>query len=227
MSGSSLAATTGIAAGVLLLATATAGFHDLAGLRPALTSNRDPGSAREPRSANRAGQSSGSRFPPRFNPATGERIEFTSVHEGRRRSMAGTFQLDGACQAVPSPSTSIPTRRSVSRLSLARRTSHLTARSTSPEQVEAVVVPAGVPHSEGNRGSVEIEGVVELRPALHSKEFHEAVAGLVADGKTDTAGRPQESPAARCHLLALPPRKQGHLTAYLGPEPPAPATVGA
>ena len=34
MSGSSLAATTGIAAGVLLLATAAAGFHDLAGLRP-------------------------------------------------------------------------------------------------------------------------------------------------------------------------------------------------
>ncbi len=34
MSGSALAATTGIAAGVLLLATAAAGFHDLAGLRP-------------------------------------------------------------------------------------------------------------------------------------------------------------------------------------------------
>jgi hypothetical protein len=34
MSGSSLAATTGIAAGVVLLATAAAGFHDLAGLRP-------------------------------------------------------------------------------------------------------------------------------------------------------------------------------------------------
>lgn len=34
MSGSPLAATTGIAAGVLLLATAVAGFHDLAGLRP-------------------------------------------------------------------------------------------------------------------------------------------------------------------------------------------------
>jgi hypothetical protein len=33
MSGSPLAATTGIAAGVLLLATAAAGFHDLAGLR--------------------------------------------------------------------------------------------------------------------------------------------------------------------------------------------------
>lgn len=37
MSGSSLAATTGIAAGVLLLATAAAGFHDLAGLRTART----------------------------------------------------------------------------------------------------------------------------------------------------------------------------------------------
>jgi hypothetical protein len=34
MSGASLAATTGISAGVLLLVTAAAGFHDLAGLRP-------------------------------------------------------------------------------------------------------------------------------------------------------------------------------------------------
>ena len=34
MSGSALAATTGITAGVLLLATAAAGFHDLAAIRP-------------------------------------------------------------------------------------------------------------------------------------------------------------------------------------------------
>jgi len=34
MSGTALAATTGIAAGLLLLATAAAGFHDLAGFRP-------------------------------------------------------------------------------------------------------------------------------------------------------------------------------------------------
>jgi hypothetical protein len=34
MSGTSLAATTGLAAGVLLLGTATAGFHDLSNLRP-------------------------------------------------------------------------------------------------------------------------------------------------------------------------------------------------
>ena len=42
MSGSALAVTTGLAAGVVLLGTAAAGFHDLAGLRPA----RPPGPAR-------------------------------------------------------------------------------------------------------------------------------------------------------------------------------------
>jgi hypothetical protein len=39
MSGSALAATTGLAAGVLLLGTAAAGFHDLAGHRPGRSPN--------------------------------------------------------------------------------------------------------------------------------------------------------------------------------------------
>ncbi len=43
MSGSALAVTTGIAAGVLLLSTAAAGFHDLASVRPA----RQTGPARQ------------------------------------------------------------------------------------------------------------------------------------------------------------------------------------
>jgi hypothetical protein len=42
MSGSALAVTTGLAAGVVLLGTAAAGFHDLAGLCP----GRPPGPAR-------------------------------------------------------------------------------------------------------------------------------------------------------------------------------------
>jgi hypothetical protein len=42
MSGTALAVTTGIAAGLILLGTAAAGFHDLAGLRPV----RPPGPAR-------------------------------------------------------------------------------------------------------------------------------------------------------------------------------------
>jgi hypothetical protein len=46
MSGSALAVTTGLAAGVVLLGTAAAGFRDLAGLRPARRA--EPGSARRP-----------------------------------------------------------------------------------------------------------------------------------------------------------------------------------
>ena len=33
--------------------------------------------------------------------------------------------------------------------------------------------------------------VVELRPAQRTKEFHEAVAGLVADGRTTRRGAPK------------------------------------
>ena len=46
MSGTALAVTTGIAAGLVLLGTAAAGFHDLAGLRPARRAGS--GSARRP-----------------------------------------------------------------------------------------------------------------------------------------------------------------------------------
>ena len=54
-----------------------------------------------------------------------------------------------------------------------------------------MVVPAGVPHSEGNTGTADIEGTVELRPALLAKELHEAFAGLVADGNTTPRGAPK------------------------------------
>src|ERR1700722_1561083 len=46
---------------------------------------------------------------------------------------------------------------------------------------ETRVVPAGVRHSEWNPGTTSIEGVVELRPALRSKEMHEALAGLATE----------------------------------------------
>jgi hypothetical protein len=52
------------------------------------------------------------------------------------------------------------------------------------------IVP-GVPHSVRNPGSAEIDAIVECRPALQAKEFHEAVAGLVADGKTTPTGAPK------------------------------------
>jgi quercetin dioxygenase-like cupin family protein len=56
---------------------------------------------------------------------------------------------------------------------------------------ETLVVPIGVPHSEWNPGSVTIEGVVQLRPALHTKEMFEAFAGLGSEGKTTPRGAPK------------------------------------
>jgi mannose-6-phosphate isomerase-like protein (cupin superfamily) len=56
---------------------------------------------------------------------------------------------------------------------------------------ETIVVPAGVRHSESNPGTVEIRGVVELRPALHSRQMHEAFAGLASEGKTTPRGAPK------------------------------------
>src|SRR5205823_6960335 len=56
---------------------------------------------------------------------------------------------------------------------------------------QTIVVPAGVPHSVANPGPAQIDGIVERRPARQAKEFHEAVAGLVADGKTTPAGTPK------------------------------------
>ena len=57
---------------------------------------------------------------------------------------------------------------------------------------ETIVVPACLsPDSQGNPGAGEIEGIVELRPALLAKEFHEALAGRAADGKTTPRGAPR------------------------------------
>jgi hypothetical protein len=56
---------------------------------------------------------------------------------------------------------------------------------------ETIVVPIGARHSECNRGSVSIEGVVELRPALATRQMHEAFAGLASEGKTDARGAPK------------------------------------
>lgn len=88
---------------------------------------------------------------------------------------------------------------------------------------ETLVVPVGVRHAESNRGTVTIEGVVELRPGLRSKEMHEAFGGLASEGKTTSRGAPKNplqlgatlwyfrrenrvtSPPAWVQSLVLPP----------------------
>jgi mannose-6-phosphate isomerase-like protein (cupin superfamily) len=123
------------------------------------------------------------------NPATGERIQFTVVPDDgdedvvrfNWRSMPG-----GAITEHLHP-------HQEERFRITAGEAHFTLDGE-PRVVgagETIVVPVGVPHSEANRGSVEIEGVVELRPALHSREMHEAFAGLAADGKTTPRGAPK------------------------------------
>jgi quercetin dioxygenase-like cupin family protein len=128
-------------------------------------------------------------FRPFFNAATGEWIRFTTVAE------------DSDGEVVRFNWRSVPGGvitehihpRQEERFTISAGEAHFTVdgveRTVGAGQT--IVVPAGVRHSEGNLGSDEIEGVVELRPALHSREFHEAVAGLVADGKTTSRGAPK------------------------------------
>jgi len=58
------------------------------------------------------------------------------------------------------------------------------------EPGQIVIVPAGVPHSEGNTGTADVVGIVELRPALQSRQWHEALAGLAADFRCTPRGAP-------------------------------------
>jgi mannose-6-phosphate isomerase-like protein (cupin superfamily) len=129
------------------------------------------------------------RFRPFFNAATGEWVEFTAVPESggedivrlKWRSMPG-----GAITEHLHP-------HQEERFIITAGEGHFTLGDE--ERIvragETLVVPIGVRHSQANRGSAAVEGIVELRPALHSKEMFEAFAGLVADGGTTPRGAPK------------------------------------
>ena len=184
MSGSALAVTTGIAAGSCSWAPPRPAFTTSRGCDP----RARPGSARKPDEHAQADNSVAG-FRPFFNPATGEWINYTALAE----------DTDG--QLVRFTWRSVPGGvitehihpRQEERFTILAGEAHFTLNGEEhmAGAGETVVVPAGVPHSEGNPGPVEIEGVVELRPALRTKEWHEALAGLVADGKTTPRGAPR------------------------------------
>jgi mannose-6-phosphate isomerase-like protein (cupin superfamily) len=127
-----------------------------------------------------------SNFRPFFNPATGEWIEYTAVAE----TTDGEFVRFNWRSMPGGTITEHVHPNQEERFSIVAGEAHFTlaGEETTAGPGETFVVPAGVRHSEGNLGSVEIEGVVELRPALRTKEFHEAVAGLVTDGGTTPRG---------------------------------------
>jgi quercetin dioxygenase-like cupin family protein len=128
-------------------------------------------------------------YRPFFNPATGEWIAYTApapnddgtVFRFRWRSIPGA--------AITEHIHPYQEERFI----ITTGEAHFTLNGTQhvARAGETIVVPAGVRHSEGNSGTAEIEGVVELRPALLTKELHEAFAGLVADGGTTPRGAPK------------------------------------
>jgi hypothetical protein len=124
-------------------------------------------------------------FRPFSNPATSESITFITTPQ------------DGAEDVVrfhwrSLPGGSITEHRhphQEERFTISAGTAHFTVAG------EARVVGPGetivVRHSESNPGTLPVEGVVQLRPGLRSKEMHEAFGGLAVEGKTTSRGAPK------------------------------------
>jgi quercetin dioxygenase-like cupin family protein len=128
-------------------------------------------------------------FRPFFNPATGEWIEFTAVPEDGHGEL-----IRFSWRSVPGGVITEhvhPHQEERFMITAGEARFTLDGEERVARAGETIVVPAGVRHSEGNPGPDEIEAVVELRPALRTKQWHEALAGLVADGRTTSRGAPR------------------------------------
>ena len=129
------------------------------------------------------------RFRQFSNPATGESVQFTATPED-----AGEDVARFSWRSTPGGSiTEHVHPHQEERFTITGGEAHFTVggdhRVVGPG--ETLVVPMGVRHSESNPGSVAVEGVVELRPALHAKEMFEAFGGLGSEGKTTPRGAPK------------------------------------
>jgi len=128
-------------------------------------------------------------FRPFFNPATGELIRFTATADTTNGQLV-RFEWRSTPGGVMAEHVH---PRQEERFTITSGKAHFTVngQKRTVRAGETVIVPAGVPHSAGNAGTADIDGIVELRPALHSKEWHEALAGLAADFRTTPAGVPR------------------------------------
>src|ERR1700743_2381321 len=127
-------------------------------------------------------------FRPFFNPATGEWITYTAIAEDNHGQL-----VRFTWRSVPGGVVTEHIHpRQEERFTILSGEAHFTlnAQERIARAGDTVIVPAGVPHSEGNPGPAEIEGVVELRPALRAKELHESFDGVAADGTTTHRGAP-------------------------------------
>ncbi len=129
------------------------------------------------------------RFREFSNPATGETITFTATAQDGEEDLVRfnwRSQPGGAITEHLHP-------HQEERFTIVTGEAHFTVNGN--ERIvgpgETIVVPIGVRHSESNRGAMPIEGIVELRPGLRSKEMHEAFGGLASEGKTTSRGAPK------------------------------------
>jgi len=124
-----------------------------------------------------------------FNPATGESIEYTAVAEDTGGRLVRFNWRSAPGGVITEHIHPHQEERFIILTGKARFTVEGAERVA--RAGETVVVPAGVRHSEGNPGPYDVAGVVELRPGRRTKEWHEALAGLVADGRTTPRGAPK------------------------------------
>jgi len=129
------------------------------------------------------------RFREFANPATGERIQVTATAEDGEEDLV-RFNW---CSMPGGSITEHLHPHQEERFIITAGEAHFTVNGE--ERIvgpgETIVVPVGVRHTQSNPGAVAIEGVVELRPALHTKEMFEAFAGLGSEGKTTARGAPK------------------------------------
>jgi mannose-6-phosphate isomerase-like protein (cupin superfamily) len=122
------------------------------------------------------------------NPGTGEQIQFIAPAEGDEDVVRFSWSsIPGG--AIPEHSHPHQEERFIISAGQAHFT--LNGEQRVVGAGETITVPVGVRHSETNAGSVPVEGTVELRPALHTRQMHEAFAGLAAEGKTTGRGAPK------------------------------------
>ena len=128
-------------------------------------------------------------FRPFFNAVTGETIEYTAGPEECGGELLRLKWSSAPGGGIPEHVHPHQEERFIITAGEARFT--INGEDRVARAGETIVVPAGVRHSESNPGPAILTGVVELRPALRTKEMFEAFAGLVADGKTTSRGAPR------------------------------------
>jgi quercetin dioxygenase-like cupin family protein len=123
------------------------------------------------------------------NPYTGERILFTDTAETTNGELV-RFEWSSAPGGIISEHIH---PRQEERFSITSGVAHFTMNGSPiiAEAGQTVVVPPGVPHSEGNAGTEDVFGIVELRPGFQARQFHEALAGLAADFRCTARGAPR------------------------------------